>query len=59
MVVDKELRGLIHSGESSDTLKDVARKSGMKSLWDDGKEKVLKGITTFEELKRVTFTEEA
>lgn len=56
MVVDKEVRALIHAGESTDKVRDAAQKAGAKSLWEDGKEKVLQGITTLEELKRVTFT---
>ncbi|MDZ4241394.1 MAG: ATPase, T2SS/T4P/T4SS family, partial [Candidatus Omnitrophota bacterium] len=58
MVVDKELRRLIHEQKSNDMIREAAKKSGMKLLWDDGVEKVLQGKTTLEELKRVTFTEE-
>jgi len=57
MVVDKELRMLIHEGKSTDAIREAAKKSGMKLLWEDGLEKVLKGKTTIDELKRVTFTE--
>ncbi len=57
MVVDKELRQLIHEGKSVDALRTAAQKSGMKSLWEDGLEKVIQGRTTIEELKRVTFSQ--
>ncbi len=57
MVVDKELRQLIHEGKSVDVLRSSSQKSGMKFLWDDGLEKVLQGRTTIDELKRVTFLE--
>jgi type IV pilus assembly protein PilB len=57
MIIDKELRRLIHAGESSDALRDAAQKNGMKMLWNDGVEKVLKGITSVDELKRVTFSD--
>jgi type II secretory ATPase GspE/PulE/Tfp pilus assembly ATPase PilB-like protein len=57
MVVDKELRQLVHEGKSGDVVRACAQKAGMKSLWDDGLEKVLQGRTTIEELKRVTFAE--
>jgi len=58
MVIDKDLRNLIHANESGDKIREAARKGGMKLLWEDGLEKVLKGQTTLEELKRVAFTEE-
>ncbi len=58
MVLDKELRNLIHANESGDRIKQAAQKNGMKLLWQDGLDKVLKGHTTLEELKRVAFTEE-
>ncbi|MBU0467451.1 MAG: GspE/PulE family protein, partial [Candidatus Omnitrophica bacterium] len=54
MIIDKELRGLIQSGKSSEMIRYSAQKAGMKTLWEDGLEKVQKGITTFEELKKVT-----
>ena len=52
MIIDKELRGLIQSGKSAEMIMYAARRAGMKTLWEDGIEKVKKGITTFEELKR-------
>ena len=58
MVLDKDLRNLIHENGSGDRIKQIAQKNGMKLLWEDGLEKVLKGLTTLEELKRVAFTEE-
>jgi len=58
MVVDKELRNLIHANASADILRQAAQRAGTKTLWEDGREKVLQGITTVEELKRVTFSEE-
>ncbi len=57
MVVDKELRQIIHDGKSADIVRASAQKAGMKSLWDDGLDKVLQGRTTIDELKRVTFSE--
>ena len=58
MVLDKDLRNMIHENESGDRIKQVAQKNGMKLLWEDGLDKVRKGLTTLEELKRVAFTEE-
>ena len=57
MVVDKELRQMIHEKRSTDELRAAAQKTGMKLLWEDGLQKVLDGRTTIEELKRVTFSE--
>ena len=58
MVIDKELRSIIHAGKSSDTLREAAQKAGMKTLWEDGLQKVLEGVTTIEEVKRVAFAEQ-
>jgi type IV pilus assembly protein PilB len=57
MILDKQLRAVIHAGESQDTIRLTAQQAGMKSLWEDGKEKIIQGLTTIEELKRVTFME--
>ncbi len=40
-------------GAAHDEIAAVAAESGMRSLWDDGLDKVAAGITTFEELARV------
>lgn len=58
MMIDKELRNLIHAAKSTDTIRETARNAGMKLLWDDGMAKVLSGITTLEEVKRATFIDE-
>ncbi len=53
MIVDDELRELINQGVSTVVLKKKAQEKGMRLLWEDGREKVLKGLTTFEEVARV------
>lgn len=58
MVVDRELRALIHANKTSDEIRALAQKEGMKTLWEDGFEKALRGLTTIEEVRRVTFSEE-
>ncbi len=58
MGVDKELRALIHANKTSDEIRALAQKEGMKTLWEDGFEKVLRGLTTIEEVRRVTFAEQ-
>jgi len=40
-------------------IKDVARETqGMKTLWKDGVDKILKGITTNDEVNKATFSDE-
>jgi len=53
MIVNDELKEMINSNVSTVTLRKKAKEMGMKMLFEDGKEKVLKGITTFEEVARV------
>jgi len=59
LVMDDELRSLIVSGASYETIATVARKKGMKTLRDDGIAKALKGLTTIEEVFRVTSSEQS
>jgi len=54
IVLDEEIRELIISKASSNIIKDAAIKKGMKTLKDSGLEKVLQGITTIEEVLRVS-----
>ena len=54
MLIDDEVRQLILKNVDSGTLKHKAREKGMITLLEDGAEKVLAGITTCEEISRVT-----
>ena len=54
LIVDKDIRKLIAEGASEDRIAAVARKHGRKTLLEDGIEKVVAGITTYEEVMRVT-----
>ena len=54
MLIDDEMRALILKNVDSGTIKNKAREKGMISLRDDGAEKVLAGITSAEEVSRVT-----
>ena len=56
--VTDEIRKLIIQKVSADVMKNEAIKSGMRTLRQDGWEKVLAGITTPEEVIRVTQEEE-
>lgn len=54
LLVDEDIKGLITQKVPANEIKKEAVAKGMKTLWDDGKEKVEQGITTLEELLRVT-----
>jgi type II secretory ATPase GspE/PulE/Tfp pilus assembly ATPase PilB-like protein len=54
LLVNDEIRKLILQKTSSDIIKKKAVELGMKVLRQDGWEKVLAGITTPEEVMRVT-----
>jgi len=56
MEVGKELRLLIDKGAPTDELRDTAINLGMVPLEKDAQQKVLNGITTLEEMLRVTYT---
>ena len=51
---NEELNAAIISKKSTDDLRKLALKSGMKTMMEDGIEKVKQGLTTIEELLRVT-----
>ncbi len=54
LIIDDEIKKLIVHREATYTIKDVALNRGMKSLIMDGMSKVRSGITTIEEVLRVT-----
>lgn len=54
MVVDDEIRHLILQRADSVTIKHKACERGMKTLRQDGVDKVVQGLTSIEELTRVT-----
>jgi len=56
-IVDDELRSMIIRRESSDHIKNYAIKNGMTALRDDALKKFAAGMTTFEEVLRVTAEE--
>ena len=51
MVVSRELRRLIQNGARAEALQAAAMKEGMRTLRQDGIEKVLAGQTTIEEVR--------
>ena len=54
MELNEELRKLIMSGADAGDLTAAARKNGMQNLREDGWEKIERGVTTAEEVIRVT-----
>jgi type II secretory ATPase GspE/PulE/Tfp pilus assembly ATPase PilB-like protein len=54
MTIDKHVRRLIADGVEADALREAATAQGMTTLRQDGRRKVLGGLTTFEEVHRVT-----
>ena len=54
MVMNEGLAELAVRKGSRDEVEREAMSSGMKTLWDDGMAKVASGLTSFEELARVT-----
>lgn len=51
--INDEIRSMIMKHSSSNEIKEVSIKNGMRTLLDSGVEKVLKGITTIDEVLRV------
>jgi general secretion pathway protein E len=54
LVVDEELRRLTLKGADEGEIRAQARRGGMKTLLEDGIEKIRMGITTLDEVFRVT-----
>jgi len=53
-VVDDRVRALIHEGQGEPALRQAAHATGMRTLREDGMRWVAQGITTREEILRVT-----
>ncbi len=53
LVVDEAIRGRIAARGSSVEMQSLALAAGMKSMYQDGVDKVLKGVTTLEEILEV------
>jgi len=54
LVVDEHIRRLILRKADANELRETARRHGMKTLLEDGADKVKAGITTLSEVLRVT-----
>ncbi len=56
-VLDEEIAHLVNTRADAGTLREAGRRKGMQTLLDDGRRKVLEGITTIEEVLRVAQSE--
>ena len=54
LMMDNEIRRMVTSGADSVAIKEVAMRSGMRTLFEDGLRKVRQGQTTLDEVARVT-----
>ena len=58
LIVDDAIRQLILTKATAQKIRDAAREKGMTTLREDGWEKVTAGITTVEDVLRVTLSEQ-
>ena len=54
LLMDDPIREMVMNRQSAGIIKDYAIKNGVRNLYDDGLEKVVRGYTTIEEVLRVT-----
>jgi type IV pilus assembly protein PilB len=54
MIMSSTIREMSFKGEPTMNLRRVARKQGMRTLFEDGMIKAIKGLTTLEEVMRIT-----
>src|SRR5579883_1812183 len=54
MTMSSQIREMTFKGEPTQNLRKVARKQGMRTLFEDGMIKAIKGQTTLEEVLRIT-----
>jgi len=52
--VDDRIRGLIRERASTQAIQSAAEAGGMRTMWQDGVGKALAGVTTLDEVRRVT-----
>lgn len=57
LVMNDELRGLLMSHADASTLELAARRGGLRTLYEDGLRQAVAGVTTLEEVLRVTRSE--
>jgi general secretion pathway protein E len=58
LVVDEPIRGLVTSQAPAGRIKQAAMTAGLRTLREDGVDKILAGLTTIAEVERVTLEEQ-
>ena len=54
LIVDEEIRRSVASGQDAAAIKKIAVKAGMRTLRGDGLRKVIDGLTSMDEILRIT-----
>jgi type IV pilus assembly protein PilB len=54
ITMTSQIREMTFKGESTQNVRRLARKQGMRPLFEDGLIKVLRGMTTLDEILRIT-----
>ena len=54
MLMTTQVREMTFRGETTEAIRRTARKQGMRTLFEDGMIKALKGLTTIDEVLRIT-----
>ncbi|WP_152053278.1 GspE/PulE family protein [Tautonia marina] len=57
MNMSSQIREMTFKGENTQAIRKLARKQGMRTLFEDGMIKALKGVTTIDEVLRITHHE--
>ena len=57
MIVTPEIREFIYRGASDTELREAARRGGMRTIFEDGVDKIIRGITSYNEITRVVRNE--
>lgn len=55
--VTSEIRDTIYKALSDTEIREAARRSGMRTMFEDGVEKILNGVTSYDEVRRVVRSE--
>ena len=58
-IVDDELRSMVVAGATAGEIRNMAIERGLQTLRDDGIRKAIEGITSLDEVRRVTQEESA
>ncbi len=57
MIVTPKIRTLMNESASDSEIRAEARRAGMRTMFEDGVEKILRGVTSYEEINRVVRNE--